>query len=101
MFKAVVIASAVVAASAGKAKEATAKTASKTESKTIALNDGHTLADVTLTSSCSPPTKLGGVGYCGPDFCGALMFLVGPSRRGGGIPGDIGCLMYGVSPPIA
>jgi len=71
MIKAVVIASAVVVASAGKAKEAAvaAKKGDSSTAKTISLNDGQYLSDVTLTSSCSPPTKLGGQGFCGPEFC--------------------------------
>jgi hypothetical protein len=33
------------------------------------LNSATSLDDVTLDMTCSPPTRLGGVGYCGPDYC--------------------------------
>jgi hypothetical protein len=35
------------------------------------LNQATSLDDVTLDMTCSPPTRFGGVGYCGPEFCEA------------------------------
>ena len=66
---AVAASSSTASSSSESKKEST--TSGKSALKTLNLNQASTLADVELTSTCSPPTKLGGVGYCGPDFCGA------------------------------
>ena len=58
------VAAVVVAVNAGKTKDLT-----KADKKTMTLNSATSLQDVGLDATCSPPTKLGGVGYCGPDYC--------------------------------
>ena len=69
----------MMAAVASGASSSSSSSSSKKDAKTITLNDGQYLADVELTSSCSPPTKLGGVGYCGPSYCGAFSLSAGRS----------------------
>lgn len=35
----------------------------------VYLNDAQRLADISLDATCSPPTRLGGTGYCGLGYC--------------------------------
>ena len=61
-----IVAVAVVAVNAGKTKDLAKSSSDK---KTMTLNSATSLQDVGLDATCSPPTKLGGNGYCGPDYC--------------------------------
>ena len=63
-----------IVASTTETKSATKTTMTTTkDTKTVmTLNMAQSLADVELSTGCSPPTILGGTGYCGPDFCGAF-----------------------------
>ena len=64
MYKTLSVSVLVAVASAGKTKDL-----AKSEKATVYLNDAGSLADVELGTTCSPPTKLGGTGYCGPEYC--------------------------------
>ena len=35
----------------------------------VTMNQAQSLDELALDATCSPPTKLGGLGYCGPDYC--------------------------------
>ena len=59
-----IVAVAVVAVNAGKTKDL-----AKADKTAMTLNSATSLQDVGLDATCSPPTKLGGLGYCGPDYC--------------------------------
>ena len=59
-----IVAATVVAVNAGKSKDL-----AKEEKTIITLNEATSLADIGLDATCSPPTKLGGKGFCGPDYC--------------------------------
>jgi len=63
-----IVAVAVVAVNAGKSKDL-AKSSSSDKTSIITLNEATSLQDVGLDATCSPPTKLGGKGFCGPDYC--------------------------------
>ena len=53
-------------ANAGKIKDLSKVDAKKS---IITMNQAQSLNELALDATCSPPTKLGGLGYCGPDYC--------------------------------
>ena len=52
------------------------KATSTTRTTVMTLNQAQSLEEVELSTGCSPPTILGGMGYCGPDYCGEDCVIV-------------------------